>query len=111
MLVEARPEAAIRIVPRMNYMLKEVKSEDENYSAFTDPSFRVPSLLADLLASFAKAQARPARFILLALIIESRDRKTNIYELPCADHDRLANEDRSLLFNRNLWRNGNTIRA
>ncbi len=64
MLVEARPEAAIRIVPRMNYMLKEVKSEDENYSAFTDPSFRVPSLLADLLASFAKAQPAPQGFIL-----------------------------------------------
>ena len=63
MLVEARPEAAVRIVPEMNYVLKEVKNEDENYAAFTDPSFKVPSLLADLLASFAKAQPAPEGFV------------------------------------------------
>jgi hypothetical protein len=43
----------------MNYVLKEVHSEDENYAAFTDPSFKVPALLADLLASYAKAQPGP----------------------------------------------------
>ncbi|OQB96858.1 MAG: Alpha/beta hydrolase family protein [Spirochaetes bacterium ADurb.Bin110] len=63
MFVEARPEAAVRVVPEMNYVLKEVKNEDENFAAFTDPSFKVPSLLADLLASFAKVQPAPEGFI------------------------------------------------
>jgi len=58
-LLAAKPEAGARIVPDMNYALKEVRSEDENYAAFTDPSFKVPALLADLLASYAKAQPAP----------------------------------------------------
>ncbi len=58
-LVAAKPQAGIRVVPGMNYALKEVRDEDENYAAFTDPSFRVPALLADLLASYAKAQPGP----------------------------------------------------
>jgi len=58
-LASAKPQAGVRVVPGMNYALKEVHSEDENYAAFTDPSFRVPTLLADLLASYAKAQPGP----------------------------------------------------
>jgi len=58
-LAAAKPQAGIRIVPDMNYVLKEVHNEDENYAAFTDPSFKLPALLADLLASYAKAQPAP----------------------------------------------------
>jgi len=58
-LASAKPQAGIRVVPGMNYVLKEVHSEDENYAAFTDPTFKVPALLADLLASYAKAQPGP----------------------------------------------------
>mgnify|MGYP000132648018 CR=1 FL=1 len=62
-LVSARPSSAAKIVPRMNYVLKEVNSEEENYAAFTDPSFPVPALLADLVAAYAKAQPAPAGLI------------------------------------------------
>ncbi len=58
-LTAAKPQAGIRVVPDMNYVLKEVHNEDENYAAFTDPSFKVPALLAELLASYAKAQPAP----------------------------------------------------
>lgn len=58
-LASAKPQAGIRVVPGMNYVLKEVHSEDENYAAFTDPTFKVSALLADLLASYAKAQPGP----------------------------------------------------
>jgi len=58
-LIEAKPEAGVRIVPNMNYVLKEVHSENENYAAFTDPTYQIPVLLADLLASYAKAQPAP----------------------------------------------------
>jgi len=58
-LASAKPQAGIRVVPGMNYVLKEVHSEDENYASFTDPTFKVPALLADLLASYAKAQPGP----------------------------------------------------
>lgn len=62
-LVSARPSSAAKIVPRMNYVLKEVNSEEENYAAFTDPSFPVPGLLADLIAAYAKAQPAPAGLV------------------------------------------------
>lgn len=58
-LVKAQPSAVIRVIPNMNYVLKEVRSEDENYAAFTDPSFKVPTLLADLLAAYAKVEPSP----------------------------------------------------
>lgn len=58
-LAKAAPIAGVRLVPDMNYALKEVHSDDENYAAFTDPSFKVPPLLADLLAAYAKAQPGP----------------------------------------------------
>ena len=58
-LAEAKPSAAIKIVPNMNYVLKEVHGEDQNYAAFTDPSFKVPVILLDLIAAFAKAQPAP----------------------------------------------------
>jgi hypothetical protein len=58
-LADAKPSAAIKIVPGMNYVLKEVHGEDENYAAFTDPLFKVPGILVDLIAAFAKAQPAP----------------------------------------------------
>jgi hypothetical protein len=58
-LADAKPSAAIKIVPGMNYVLKEVHGEDENYAAFTDPLFKVPAILVDLIAAFAKAQPAP----------------------------------------------------
>jgi alpha-beta hydrolase superfamily lysophospholipase len=58
-LAETKPEAVVRIVPNMNYVLKEVHSEDENYAAFTDPAYKIPVLLVDLIASYAKAQPAP----------------------------------------------------
>jgi len=58
-LVEAAPNAGVRVVPDMNYALKIVHSDDENYAAFTDPSFKVPPALADLLAAYAKALPSP----------------------------------------------------
>ncbi|HEY9054768.1 MAG TPA: alpha/beta hydrolase, partial [Rectinemataceae bacterium] len=58
-LLQARPGSAARIVPTMNYALKAVESEDENYASFTDPDIPVSQELLDLLAAFAKAKPAP----------------------------------------------------
>jgi len=58
-LVEARPEAAVRVVPHMNYVLKVVTNEEENYASFTDPSYEVSPLLVSLIAAFAKVTPAP----------------------------------------------------
>jgi len=59
-LLDARPNSAARIIPSMNYALKEVATEEENYQSFTDPGFPVAAPLVDLLAAFAKAKPAPA---------------------------------------------------
>ncbi|MDX9826255.1 MAG: alpha/beta fold hydrolase [Spirochaetia bacterium] len=57
-LLDARPQAAARIIPSMNYALKRVETETENFDSFTNPEYPVSEALSDLLAAFA--QARPA---------------------------------------------------
>lgn len=58
-LLTARPGSAARIIPGMNYALKEVGSEEENFKSFTSPEFPVPKSLVDLMAAFAKAKPAP----------------------------------------------------
>lgn len=58
-LLAARPNSAARLIPSMNYALKQVSSEEENYEAFTDPKYPVSRALIDLVASFAKAKPLP----------------------------------------------------
>lgn len=58
-LLEARPSSAARVIPSMNYALKEVRTEEENYDSFTDPRYPVPGALADLLAAFARVRPLP----------------------------------------------------
>jgi len=58
-LLDARPQAAARSIPSMNYALKLVKSETENYDSFTNPAYPVPEALVDLLAAFARARPAP----------------------------------------------------
>lgn len=58
-LLDARPHAAARIIPSMNYALKQVDSETENFDSFTNPEYPVPDALADLLAAFARARPAP----------------------------------------------------
>ncbi|MCX8013145.1 MAG: alpha/beta hydrolase, partial [Rectinema sp.] len=60
LLRAARPNSAAKVIPDMNYVLKEVHGEEENYAAFTNPAFPIPTALADLIAAFAKAQPAPA---------------------------------------------------
>jgi len=55
----ARPGSPARIIPGMNYVLKEVGSEEDNFSAFTRPDFPVPAILVELMAAFAKAKPAP----------------------------------------------------
>jgi len=59
-LLKARPDSAARLVPSMNYALKSVEDEEENYESFTDPAIPVSPELLDLLAAFAKAKPAPA---------------------------------------------------
>lgn len=59
-LLAARPAAAARLIPSMNYGLKQVSTEEENYEAFTNPKFPVSPALVDLLAAFVKAKPMPA---------------------------------------------------
>jgi len=58
-LLDARPMAAARLIPSMNYALKLVKTEEENYDSFTNPDYPLADGLADLLAAFAKAKPLP----------------------------------------------------
>jgi len=49
----ARPGATSIIVPRMNHVLKDVSQDvEENHAAFSDPSYRVSSVLVDAIAGF-----------------------------------------------------------
>ena len=59
-LLAARPASAARLIPSMNYGLKRVSSDEENYEAFTDPKFSVAPALVDLVAAFVKAKPLPA---------------------------------------------------
>ncbi|HWR12081.1 MAG TPA: alpha/beta hydrolase [Rectinemataceae bacterium] len=58
-LLAARPEAAARVIPSMNYALKRVKTEEENYDSFTNPDYPLSEALVDLAAAFAKAKTAP----------------------------------------------------
>ncbi|MCE5256001.1 MAG: hypothetical protein LLF89_04055, partial [Spirochaetaceae bacterium] len=58
-LLDARPNAAARIIPSMNYALKSVKSEEENYDSFTNPAYKVPQSLIDLIAALARVRPLP----------------------------------------------------
>ncbi len=59
-LLDARPQAAARIIPSMNYALKQVRTEAENFDSFTNPDYPVPEALAELLAAFARARPAPS---------------------------------------------------
>jgi fermentation-respiration switch protein FrsA (DUF1100 family) len=59
-LLAARPASAARLIPSMNYGLKQVSTEEENYAAFTDPKFRLPPALVELVAAFVKVKPMPA---------------------------------------------------
>jgi len=59
-LLSARPSSAARLVHSMNYALKTIGNEDENYDSFTNPVFPVSTGLIDLLEAFAKAKPAPS---------------------------------------------------
>ena len=43
----------------MNYVLKLVKSNEENYDAFVNPSYEIPQVLVDLVEALAKVKSLP----------------------------------------------------
>ncbi len=53
-LKEARPDARTLFVEGMNHVLKTVKDEKENMTAYTDPSFEISPLLAEAMAAFVQ---------------------------------------------------------
>lgn len=59
-LLAARPNSPARIIPDMNYALKVVENEEDNFNSFTTPNFPVPKLLVDLVAAFAKVKPAPS---------------------------------------------------
>jgi pimeloyl-ACP methyl ester carboxylesterase len=59
-LIDSRPQSPARSIRGMNYALKLVKSEEENYASFTDPKYPLPPVLVDLLAAFANVKPAPA---------------------------------------------------
>ena len=58
-LLSSRPASAARLLPSMNYALKSIGSEKENYDSFTNPVIPVSQGLLDLLEAFAKAKPAP----------------------------------------------------
>ena len=62
LLVRDRPDAAAYVIPDMNHALKVVGPDlNDNYRAFTDPSFHVAPQLVEVLAAFAEGAALPDR--------------------------------------------------
>jgi pimeloyl-ACP methyl ester carboxylesterase len=59
LFLDARPNAMSRFIPSMNYALKSVGSEEENFQSFTDPSFPVSDSLIGLLEAFIKVKPAP----------------------------------------------------
>jgi pimeloyl-ACP methyl ester carboxylesterase len=58
-LLDARSGSVAFSVPAMNYVLKEVKSNEENYDAFVNPSYPVPQTLIELIEALAKVRRLP----------------------------------------------------
>lgn len=58
-LLDALPHASARMIPSMNYALKQVDLEEENFDSFTNPDYPVPDALSELLAAFAKVRPLP----------------------------------------------------
>lgn len=58
-LLDKRIGSAAVLIPDMNYALKSVKNEEENYASFTDPRFGLPDALVSLLTAFVKAKPLP----------------------------------------------------
>lgn len=59
-LLEARPDAAYRVIEGMSHSLKAVgDDEDTNYASFLDPSFPLGEGLVDLIAAFARGDSLP----------------------------------------------------
>lgn len=59
LLMALRPNAVVRVIPGMNYMLKKIATEEENYDSFTNPQYPIPAELFELLESLAKAKPLP----------------------------------------------------
>jgi len=59
LLLALRTSAVARVIPGMNYMLKKVATEEENYDSFTNPQYPIPAELFELLESLAKAKPLP----------------------------------------------------
>lgn len=60
-LAAARPDAPALVVQTMNHALKDVPADlDENYKAFSDPSFALAPGLAEAIAAFIGGTAYPS---------------------------------------------------
>lgn len=59
LLIALRPNAVVRVIPGMNYMLKKVATAEENYDSFTNPNYPIPAELFELLEALAKAKPLP----------------------------------------------------
>jgi uncharacterized protein len=59
-LLEARPDAAFRVVEGMSHALKDVGDDEEaNYDSFSNPDYPLGVGLADLVAAFARGDPLP----------------------------------------------------
>ncbi len=54
-LHKALPGSTLKIIPRMNHVLKEVHSETENVAAYTDEKFPLSTILVDVITEFIKS--------------------------------------------------------
>lgn len=59
-LLEARPDATIRVVEGMSHALKDVGDDEEaNYDSFVNPDYPLGAGLADLIAALARGDPLP----------------------------------------------------
>lgn len=53
-LKQAKPNATLHIIPKMNHLLKEVNSPTENQQSYNDPNFPISIELIKLIVDFVK---------------------------------------------------------
>lgn len=54
LLFKAKPGAQLAIIPKMNHLLKEVHSAEENLASYYKPDYPISAQLVEILATFIK---------------------------------------------------------
>ena len=54
LLHEAKPDAELVIIDKMNHVLKEIEKDSQNLLSYTSPDFPLSNELVDVITTFVK---------------------------------------------------------